>query len=366
MKTNTKNRVLVFGMAAFLLLMSAVSWFRAPDAYSDSERRTLAQFPLLTPEQILSGQFMSEFEAYTQDQFPMRESFRAMKAWNALFVLKQKDVNKLYLAGDHISKLEYPRNERLLNHAAERFSYLYQTYLQGAKPYLVMVPDKNYFLAEQNGYLTLDYETFFSDFAEKVPFLHPIDVSERLEIDDYYHTDTHWRQEKLTEVAQYIATHLGVTLPSEYTEHTLEHPFLGVYYGQLALPLPTDTIRYLRNDVIDSFVVTSYDSGMPKQVPLYNAEKGAGKDGYEFFLGGSHAVLTVENPKAENARELVIFCDSFGTSLSPLLAQGYAKTTLVDIRYIQSSMLNTFVDFEGKDVLFLYSTMMLNNSSAMK
>lgn len=366
MSVNTKNRVLIFTMAAFLFAMSAFSWLRAPDAYSDSERRTLAQFPPLTPEQVLSGQFMAEFESYTQDQFPMREKFRAMKALGALFVFNQKDVNNLYLADGHISKIEYPRNDRLFNHAAERFSYLYQTYLQGTKPYLVMVPDKNYFLAEKNGYLSLDYDAFFADFAEKVPFLYPIDVREKLTIDDYYRTDTHWRQENLIELAQSIAAHLGVTIPAEYTEHTMEHPFFGVYHGQLALPLPTDTIRYLRNDVIDSLVVTSYDSGMPKEVPLYNAEKGAGKDGYELFLGGSHAVATIENPKAETARELVIFCDSFGTSLSPLLAQGYAKTTLVDIRYIQSSMVGSFVEFEGKDVLFLYSTMMLNNSSAMK
>lgn len=366
MKETLKNRVLVFGMATLLLLTSAVSWFGEPNAYSDSERRALAQFPSAERGNIFSGQFMSEFEVYTQDQFPLREQFRALKSWNALFLLRQKAVNGLYLADGFVSKIEYPQNDRLTNHAAERFSYLYQTYLQGLKPYLVMVPDKNYFLAEKNGYLSLDYDKFFADFREKTPFLNPIDITEKLEISDYYRTDTHWKQEKIIDVAKYIAAHLGVSIPDEYTESTLSHPFYGVYYGQLALSLPADEICFLRNDVIDSLKVTSFDSGMPKEVPLYNEEKGAGKDGYEFFLGGSHAVATIENPKAENSRELVLFCDSFGTSIAPLLAQGYAKTTLIDIRYIPSNMLSSFVEFENQDVLFLYSTMMLNNSSGMK
>jgi len=89
-----------------------------------------------------------------------------------------------------------------------------------------------------------------------------------------------------------------------------------------------------------------------------------GKDGYELYLGGSHAVLTIENPEAEG--ELVVFCDSFGQSMAPLLAQGFGKTTLVDIRYIQSAMVGAFADFEHADILFLYSTSMLNNSTAMK
>ncbi len=366
MKTTVKNRVLVFGMALLLLGMSAIAWFRTPNDYSDSERRALAQLPSTEKENILSGGFMSEFETYTQDQFPLRERFRALKSWNALFLLRQKAVNGLYLADGFVSKIEYPQNDRLMNHAAERFFYLYQTYLQGMNPYLVMVPDKNYFLAEQNGYLSMDYEKFFAEFGEKTPFLNPIDITEKLEISDYYHTDTHWKQEKIIDVAQYIAAHLGVSIPNEYTESTLAHPFYGVYYGQLALPLPADEICFLRNDVIDSLKVTSFDSGMPKEVPLYNEEKGAGKDGYEFFLGGSHAVATIENGKAENEKELILFCDSFGTSIAPLLAQGYAKTTLIDIRYIPSNMLSSFVEFKDQDVLFLYSTMMLNNSSGMR
>ena len=84
------------------------------------------------------------------------------------------------------------------------------------------------------------------------------------------------------------------------------------------------------------------------------------------FMSGSDALIVCENPLAETDRELVMFRDSFTSSLSPLLAEGYSKITLVDIRYINPAMLGAFVDFENCDVLFIYSTMLLNSSSAFK
>lgn len=62
----------------------------------------------------------------------------------------------------------------------------------------------------------------------------------------------------------------------------------------------------------------------------------------------------------------MVFRDSFGSSLVPLLVQDYAKVTLVDIRYVASDFVGQFVDFHGQDVLFLYSTLVLNSSSTLK
>ena len=84
------------------------------------------------------------------------------------------------------------------------------------------------------------------------------------------------------------------------------------------------------------------------------------------FFSGSLSLITINNPKALNDKNLVVFRDSFGSSIAPLLAMGYSKVTVVDIRYIQSSVLDRFVDFENSDVLFLYSTLVLNNSETLK
>ena len=64
---------------------------------------------------------------------------------------------------------------------------------------------------------------------------------------------------------------------------------------------------------------------------------------------------------------LVVFRDSFGSSLIPLLAEGYGTVYAVDIRYIASDALQRVVSFpQGADVLFLYSTTVLHNSITLK
>ena len=95
-------------------------------------------------------------------------------------------------------------------------------------------------------------------------------------------------------------------------------------------------------------------------------EKARGKDAYEIFLSGTSALQVIENPMAEEERELLVFRDSFGSSLIPLLVNGYSKITVIDTRYVQSSMLGNLVDFHGQDVLFAYSTLIVNNSMSMR
>ena len=62
----------------------------------------------------------------------------------------------------------------------------------------------------------------------------------------------------------------------------------------------------------------------------------------------------------------MIFRDSFASSLAPLLLDGYAKITLVDIRYLPSVRLGSFLTFIDQDVLFLYSVNVLNTSATIK
>lgn len=71
-------------------------------------------------------------------------------------------------------------------------------------------------------------------------------------------------------------------------------------------------------------------------------------------------------PNAQAERKLLVFRDSFAASLLPLLAEGYSEITLADIRYLSPSMLGKFIDFTAQDVLFLYSTSVLNDSSTIK
>jgi hypothetical protein len=225
---------------------------------------------------------------------------------------------------------------------------------------MVTVPDKNYYLAEGAGQLKADYDALYALMEQQMPWATHIDVRGDLKIEDYYFTDTHWRQEKILPVAQALADAMGVTIARDYVQSPVERPFYGVYYGQAALPMESETMYLMESDLLADCRVYLYTDDRYTQV--YEMEKLNAKDPYDVFLSGAQSLVRIENPNCQSGRELVIFRDSFGSSLAPLLEQDYSAVTLIDIRYIQPQLLERYVEFEGKDVLFMYSSLVLNKN----
>lgn len=104
----------------------------------------------------------------------------------------------------------------------------------------------------------------------------------------------------------------------------------------------------------------------PVAMARYDLKKANGKDAYELFLSGNQPLVEIKNPQNTSGRKLIVFRDSFASSLMPLLAQGYSQVTMIDLRYINSQLLDKYVDFSEADVLLLYSAGILNNSTSMK
>ena len=120
----------------------------------------------------------------------------------------------------------------------------------------------------------------------------------------------------------------------------------------------------LRNTRLSQCRVFDFMSG--EYTDIYNMDKLDSPDLYDVFLSGDQPLLTVENPNAQTDRELVIFRDSFGSAIAPLLLSDYSKVTLVDLRYIPADQLAYYLSFDDQDVLFLYSTLILNNGRSLK
>ena len=133
---------------------------------------------------------------------------------------------------------------------------------------------------------------------------------------------------------------------------------------QSDIDIEPDTLVYLDNSQLSECRVCDAETSSYSDV--YNMDLASGDDPYAIFLSGAKSLLTIENPNASTDKELIIFRDSFACSLAPLLAEGYSKITLVDIRYLMPELLGRFIDFHGQDILFLYSTLVINNSATIK
>lgn len=369
------RRITITSLVLFVLGTVAVLVIYPKQTYSAAERRRLADKPELSFESALDGSFEEELETYLLDHFPFRETLRSLKAHFAGNVLLQKENNGIYIAEGHASKLEYPLNETGVEKAAEMVLFLKASYFPENKVFYTVIPDKNYFLAEKNGYPYMDYERLLellnTGLGDEIQY---IDILPALTIDSYYKTDAHWRQECIGGAAALLYEGLGCQNAEfdidNYEQGSIEN-FYGVYRGQAALPFPAEEIIYLTNEAIDCAEV--YDAESDSIKPIYQTELVSNEkslDAYDIYLGGARAVLTINNPSFDVSREggkrLIIFRDSFGSSLAPLLLEQYSEIVLVDLRYISAGRIGEYVDFEDADILFAYNTLIWNNGSILK
>lgn len=346
--------------------LSLFCWLKPADSFSLSERRKLATPPAPNISTIVSGDFSREFDACAPDQFPFRDRFRTLKAVSELGLFARSDNNGIYLSDGHAVKTEYPLNEKSVRNAIKKCNALYETYLCGTSGaiYLSIIPDKAYFLSAGSGHPALDYDKLSDTVRNGMPYAGYIDIFPTLNADDYYKTDSHWKQECLTDTAQLLADSMGISISGNYEQILADRPFYGVYYGQSALPLKADAICCLTNSTLHDCRL--YNEETKHFSALYDFDKLSGRDMYEVYLSGASAILTISNPHAGQEKELIVFRDSFASSLIPLLAEGYSKITLLDTRYIRPELLGEYVDFTNADILFLYSTTLLNNSYSLK
>ena len=349
-------------VAALWLLLTVIAWFGPKADISETERRPLAQMPALSRETLLNGTFMEDFESYTLDQFPLRDAFRRLKASVHYHLLGQKDNNGIYIADGYAAELAYPLDTESVDHALGVFRSVYDRYLKntGSTIYTTVIPDKGCYLAEENGYLRMDHDALFQKVKKSMVYATYVDITDCLQTNSYYRTDTHWRQEALLPVAQRLSAAMGLTAPKQedYTKVAIDRPFYGVYYGQAALPMEPDTVYLLQNDALSDCRVYSYEQNAYTEV--YNMDKLTSKDLYDVYLSGAESLLRIENPNANTDRELIVFRDSYASSLIPLLVGDYQTVTLIDLRYLHASRLDRFVDFHGQDVLFIHSALVLN------
>ena len=364
MKKNFRN----IGIAVVIgiwIVLSCFAWFGPKKDTSLWERRSLQQMPAIRIETLLNGSFMEKFESYTLDQFPARDSFRTLKSLFSYNVLQMQDNNGIYLADGYAGKIEYPLNDVSVSYALKKLNFIYEQYLKDTDSniYMTVIPDKGYYLAEENGYPAMDYEKLFAQMKAGMPWAEYVDITEDLSVSDYYRTDTHWRQEKIENAVKTLCDSMGLTMPT-LSPVLATQEFYGVYYGQAALPMKAENLYLMESDVLKACRVYNHET---KQYgSIYDLGKLSDSDPYEVYLSGPQSLLTIENPSATTDRELILFRDSFGSSLAPYLVQDNKTITLVDIRYISSALLKNSIDFHGQDVLFAYSTLILNNSTTMK
>ena len=229
-----KHNLIILCFGVCILGLLCIFFVSPKKTTSMSERRKLATFPELTWENIQDKSFMEDLEAYLLDHFSFRDGLRKIKAFFAYDVLAQLENNDIYMAEGYAGKLEYPLKENSVIKAADKMQEIKALYFPHSEVYYAIVPDKNYFLAQKNGYPSMEYDRLKTFMQEQLTDMTYIHIWDTLTIEDYYKTDLHWKQENLFNVVNKIenSMNLNITKKSNYKQIDVGE-FYGTYYGQL-------------------------------------------------------------------------------------------------------------------------------------
>ena len=328
---------------------------------SVAERRKLATMPELTTKSLFDGTYFKKFDSYVTDQFVERDAFRKIKI--DIELSTKGEYNNLYLYDDYIIEEIFPLNSNSINNLTNKINYIKDTYLNdNSNIYYTIIPDKNYFVNKGN--LKLDYNKLQDMMKSNLTNLNYINIFDKLTLDNYYKTDTHWKQEDLFDVANTIANQMNFDITNNNNVVNTITTFKGSYAGRLSVTKDIDTIKTISNPSTLNSSVYNYET--KKYTDIYDYTKINSLDKYDIYLSGAVPIIDITNNNTSSDKELIVFRDSYGSSLIPLLIEGYKKITVIDIRYISSKILNKYIDFNDQDVLFMYSILTINNSFSIR
>ena len=341
---------------AFFILNTAL-----PDReFSEQENRSLQQRPPFSFDELFSGQYTKDFEAYTTDQFTLRDEWITLKAASELALGKRQN-NGMFLCdgGTIIEPYEAPEDGKLEANMEALNKLVANT---DADVYFALIPGKSDIWAHmlpQNA--PRDSEKAAIDYCYSLSDAVNVDIYGKLEEHSseyiYYRTDHHWTTLGAYYGFSALAESMGLDCPdiSEYSgRETVSEEFYGTSWS-------SSGFSWVEPDSMEIFVtepegleITNYPQGSPVEGQLYDWSRLEVKDKYSFFYGGNTPLLEIETG-VEGAPSLLILRDSYMDSLSPFLLESYSRIHILDLRYYRAS-LSYYIDQNGfDDVLVCYS-----------
>jgi len=330
-----------------------------PDTgFSQIENRYLQSLPALSIETGANGSFMTDFETYTTDQFPLRDLWVSTKAWCERLSGKQEN-NGVYFGSFHtlINRVD-PFGQTSLEKAAEYLNTMHDGL--DVPLYFGLIPSAAAIWADRlpQGAPTTDEQAVISDFYATLS-VDTLPLSEALSQhsgeDIYYRTDHHW-----TSLGAYygytaLTQAMGLTpVPLDHYERTtVARDFYGTIYS-------SSGVRWVPADQINTYVpaqqlsVTSYFAGTPEEGQLYVPESLSEKDKYTYFLGGVQPLCIIET-ELTDAPSVLIIRDSYSDCLAPFLTAHFSRIHLLDLRYYNMGIGSYVAEHDIDCVVVLYS-----------
>ncbi|MBR5410749.1 MAG: hypothetical protein IK104_08750 [Clostridia bacterium] len=352
-----RNKIISILFCLLLAAGVASHLLTADKYYSESEKRTLAQFPAISWESIRSGKFGDDIENYLADQFPSRNGWVTIKTV-AERLSGKKESGGVYFAEDgyliEIHKT-FPVKQTVANiGAVKQLQDAIAT--RGITLRLMLAPTAGNILSEKLPvYAPNADQQEIIEYAKK-QCLNVVDVTDVLNEHNveylFYKTDHHW-----TSLGAYYAYAAWIEAKGEvidpitaWTKEQLCDNFRGTTYAKVNYP-------FAPFDVIDAYYKTEahkvdYNSGNYVTDSIYERKYLNGSDQYAAFFNSNQATTVVSG---EGAGKLLILKDSYANCFAQFCIDDYEETHMIDMRFFRGSVQKYIEENGVTEVLVLYN-----------
>lgn len=371
-----ENRKLYLRMAycfaGMVLLLSAASLIQPDRKMSEEENRVLAEFPKLGLESLKNKDYMTGLENYASDQFVLRDAWISLKVQCDLLAGK-REFNGVYLGKKkYLMQIPAEMDEKNTKENLEAINQFYKKNNQ-LKTYMMIVPNAAYILKEQ-----LPMGAPVRDQGEDMEYIKKqlsndircIDVTEALQQHAkegiYYKTDHHWTTRGAAYGFNAAAMALEIQgVATEYKIHTVAADFSGTLASRTGYHKAEDTVEVYEPENVEVQYLVSDSDNEEKRPTVYDRAALEGKDKYQVFFGGNHAMVDIMTTN-DKGRRLLIFKDSYANCFVPFLIPYYTEVVMIDPRYYYDNIQTMIANKGITDVLFLYNmdTFLSDNSLA--
>ena len=304
------------------------------ESFSERENRTLLTWEAPTWQSVSDGSFSETLGSIYRDQFPLRRTWIATKAYGEIFLGKRENNGILWGEDGYLmARKEYAD----LSVAKENL----RSVAQCSKVTAVWIPRSSDVMSHMlpSAYPTDTASELFDLLDGQGIF--PLEVlrdaaTEGSEL--YYRTDHHLTTEGAYRVYCLLGEALGYApLAREaFARQIVSDRFRGSADSAIGGIAPqADRIELFRYQGDESVRVIDRTTGA-ERYGFYDWSALEKKDQYSVFLGGNFAHLSVEDGKNEKPR-LLLVKDSFANALIPFLAIHF-DLEIVDLRYASSEV----------------------------
>ncbi len=350
------NKISALLLLAFILVFLIFSVLDAGKSGDET-----ADFPEITWESLLNGDFGHQLISFAADRFAMRDNWISASA-RLKSGMCESIVNDVYISDSRLVSADIS-SRGSAEKPAEAVNEFVKNY-SGAV-YFVAVPTSSGVYGDiLPSYLLQSTEkqqidSFYTELDNSIRKIDAYSILKMLSDNYiYYRSDTKWTSYGAFCVYRTVIQKLGF-MPASYDKYTIEH-VTDSYKGNLY-----SRTQYMESkpDLLDIYKYTGgaeiteckgYDNnGMVYRKNLYDREAVQSDDMYRLYMGDKLPLVRVHTD-INNNKKILVIGDDYASCFVPFLTQHYSEIAFVSPECMEKDLRKFLNPNDYEQLLFLF------------